>query len=302
MKKILLGLISLALLGCSATVEIDSEAPTLQLTKKRIHVDVNSDIEYSSYISEASDNVDGDNLIDMVEYTTIDTSETGKEVVTYTLTDSAGNETKAELIVDVVEYINDSIFNPESVEVETVDDPTDVTVLVNKIYVIDEDWYPDDLVSVCDDSTIYLRQEAAEAYEKFYNAAVEQGIELYSISGFRTYETQSLYYSRAVTYYGLEHAAQYNAYPGRSEHELGLAIDVSYRKTGERLNSTVATSDIGKFIVSDAYKYGFILRYQEDKIDITNYAYEPWHIRYVGVELATYLYENGLTLEEYYGE
>lgn len=79
-------------------------------------------------------------------------------------------------------------------------------------------------------------------------------------------------------------------------------MDVSYKTTGDRLSESVADSDIGQFIESDAYKYGFILRYPQDKTEITNYNYEPWHIRYVGVELATYLYENNLTLEEYYGE
>ncbi|MEG0549448.1 MAG: D-alanyl-D-alanine carboxypeptidase family protein, partial [Coprobacillus sp.] len=71
---------------------------------------------------------------------------------------------------------------------------------------------------------------------------------------------------------------------------------------GNRLNEQVATSSLGKFMISDAYKYGFIIRYPKDKIAITNYAYEPWHMRYVGVELATKLTQENLTLEEYYNQ
>ena len=92
----------------------------------------------------------------------------------------------------------------------------------------------------------------------------------------------------------------YLDYPGRSEHQLGLAIDVSYTTQGDRLSEKVADSAIGKFIISDAYKYGFTLRYKKDKVAITNYGYEPWHIRYVGIDLATKLHDQNLTLEEYY--
>ncbi|MCD7809940.1 MAG: M15 family metallopeptidase [Erysipelotrichaceae bacterium] len=306
MKKILLVLLSCFLLfGCSQVEEqeeIDTQPPTLELTKQRIHVDIDATIDYTSYILSASDNEDGDNMIDEVTYNEIDTSEISNQIITYTLSDNAGNTTTQQLIVDVVEYLNDTYFNPETCVGEEVVDPTDITVLVNKLHYINEDWEPDDLVSVCDNQYIYLRKEAAEAYEAFYNAAVSQGIELYSISGFRTYETQETYWNNQKNVYDITYASQYSAYPGRSEHELGLAMDVSYKTTGNRLSESVADSDIGKFIASDAYKYGFILRYPQDKTDITNYNYEPWHMRYVGVELATYLYENNLTLEEYYGE
>ncbi|MCD7894316.1 MAG: M15 family metallopeptidase [Erysipelotrichaceae bacterium] len=305
MRKITLVLLSCILLfGCSNVQEqekIDTQAPILELTRQRIHVDVDASIDYISYISSAFDDEDGD-MMDKVMYNNIDTSETGKQIITYTLTDNADNTTMKQLIVDVVEYLNDTYFNPETCKAEEVEDPTDITVLVNKLHDINKEWEPDDLVAVCDNQDIYLRKEAAKAYEVFYNAAVKQGIELYSISGYRTYETQETYWNNQKSVYDITYASQYSAYPGRSEHELGLAMDVSYKTTGDRLSEEVADSDIGKFIVSDAYKYGFILRYPQDKTDITNYNYEPWHIRYVGVELATYLYENNLTLEEYYGE
>lgn len=213
--------------------------------------------------------------------------------MTYTL-----NELEASMIVDVV-TMYDKIYSPLGITPETIEDPDDITVLVNKQYAIPEDYVPDDLVTVVDSSQ-QLRKEAAEAYEAFYNAAVAKGISIYSISGYRTNETQTLYWNNQVKVRGEEYASQYSAYPLRSEHQLGLAIDISYMTEGDRLSESVADSEIGQFIVSDAYKYGFILRYPEDKTNITNYGYEPWHIRYVGVELATKLYEEDLTLEEYY--
>ena len=144
-----------------------------------------------------------------------------------------------------------------------------------------------------------MRKEAAEAFEAFYQAAKNQGITCYIISGYRTNDTQALYWQRQVEIYGEEYASLYSAYPGRSEHQLGLAIDISNQLTGNRLTEQVANSDIGKFIVSDGYKYGFILRYPQDKVNITNYGYEPWHMRYVGKETAEKIHQSGLTFEEY---
>ena len=160
---------------------------------------------------------------------------------------------------------------------------------------------PDDLEPVVDNSSQKLRKEANTAYTKFYNAAKAKGIAIYSISGYRTNATQTSYWNNMNKVYGNEYASQYSAYPGRSEHQLGLAIDISFKTDGgDRLSEKVASSDIGKFIISDGYKYGFILRYPSDKIAVTNYGYEPWHIRYVGVDLATKLHDENITLEEYY--
>ena len=301
MKKIaLLTMIgALCLTGCSIVKEEDKTAPALELTKTRIQVGVNSQVDYQSYIQKAIDEVDGD-LISAVQYNEIDTSKTGQYEVQYTVKDESGNESKQTLLVDVVKYFQNGIFSPLGVKADTVDNPEDVTVLVNKLHQIPEGWTPDDLEPVIDNANQKLRKEANEAYTKFYNAAKAKGIDIYSISGYRTNATQTLYWNNQVKVYGEEYASQYSAYPGRSEHQLGLAIDVSYTTQGDRLSEKVADSAIGKFIISDAYKYGFTLRYKKDKVAITNYGYEPWHIRYVGVDLATKLHDQNLTLEEYY--
>lgn len=302
MKKFVLALCLMGMLlsGCSIGKKEDKEAPVLKLAHKRVQIAVNTKIDYLSYVSQAEDEVDGD-LKESLQYTEIDSSKIGTYTVDYTVKDQAGNEAKQTLTIDVVTMFDNDIFSPQGIEPTTVENPEDITVLVNKVNQIPEGWVPDDLVEVIDGGQM-LRKEAAEAYEKFYKAASAQGIELYSISGYRTNDTQTRYWTNMVNVYGEEYASQYSAYPGRSEHQLGLAMDVSYKTTGDRLSESVADSDIGKFIVSDGYKYGFVLRYLKDKVAITNYGYEPWHIRYVGVELATKLHESGLTLEEYYDQ
>lgn len=302
MKKIFLALLALSLClgGCFQSKGKDEEAPVIELSHKRVQVSVGDSIDYQSYIKNVSDNVDQD-LKKKVTYNKIETSKIGKYTIVYEVKDSAGNQARQELVVDVVTMFDDDIYSPIGIEVDTVDHPEDVTVLVNKVNQIPEGWEPDDLVTVID-GTQQLRKEAAEAYNDFYKAAQNKGITLYSISGYRTQETQTRYWTNMVNVYGEEYASQYSAYPGRSEHQLGLAMDVSYTTVGDRLSEAVEDSDIGQFIISDGYKYGFILRYPKDKVAITNYGYEPWHIRYVGVDLATKLHKSGQTLEEYYDQ
>lgn len=295
MRKII-GFITvfLILTGCQ---EKDQEAPVLSLRKSRVQIALNTSFDYLQYVEKAYDRQDGD-VTDHISYNEIDTSSVGKKTVHYKVTDQAGNQSQKDLIVDVVEYVGD-LINPITAQADIVENPDDVTVLVNKLHEIPKGWKPDDLEDVIDCHQ-QLRHEANEAYTKFYQAAKAKGIAIYTISGYREPETQQLYWDNSVKVFGEEHAIQYNAYPRRSEHELGLCVDISYTTEGDRLSEKVADSALGKFIESDAYKYGFILRYPQDKVRITGYSYEPWHIRYVGVDLATKLHNENITLEEYY--
>ena len=295
MRKII-GFITvfLILTGCQ---EKDQEAPVLLLNKSRVQIALNTSFDYLQYVEKAYDRQDGD-VTDHISYNEIDTSSVGKKTVHYKVTDQAGNQSQKDLIVDVVEYVGD-LINPITAKADIVENPDDVTVLVNKLHEIPKGWKPDDLEDVID-CHHQLRHEANEAYTKFYQAAKAKGIAIYTISGYREPETQQLYWDNSVKVFGEEHAIQYNAYPRRSEHELGLCVDISYTTEGDRLSEKVADSALGKFIESDAYKYGFILRYPQDKVRITGYSYEPWHIRYVGVDLATKLHDENITLEEYY--
>ena len=295
MRKII-GFITvfLILTGCQ---EKDQEAPVLSLRKSRVQIALNTSFDYLQYVEKVYDRQDGD-VTDHISYNEIDTSSVGKKTVHYKVTDQAGNQSQKDLIVDVVEYVGD-LINPITAKADIVENPDDVTVLVNKLHEIPKGWKPDDLEDVIDCHQ-QLRHEANEAYTKFYQAAKAKGIAIYTISGYREPETQQLYWDNSVKVFGEEHAIQYNAYPRRSEHELGLCVDISYTTEGDRLSEKVADSALGKFIESDAYKYGFILRYPQDKVRITGYSYEPWHIRYVGVDLATKLHNENITLEEYY--
>lgn len=295
MRKII-GFITvfLILTGCQ---EKDQEAPVLSLRKSRVQIALNTSFDYLQYVEKAYDRQDGD-VTDHISYNEIDTSSVGKKTVHYKVTDQAGNQSQKDLIVDVVEYVGD-LINPITAKADIVENPDDVTVLVNKLHEIPKGWKPDDLEDVIDCHQ-QLRHEANEAYTKFYQAAKAKGIAIYTISGYREPETQQLYWDNSVKVFGEEHAIQYNAYPRRSEHELGLCVDISYTTEGDRLSEKVADSALGKYIESDAYKYGFILRYPQDKVRITGYSYEPWHIRYVGVDLATKLHNENITLEEYY--
>ena len=283
MNKIFHFILMLFLL--TSCIESHKQETKLQLKTSRIQIAQGETLDYSSYVL-------GDH-IQNVQWETIDTSQRGTYDVVYKL-----GEQQQVLTVDIVRMYDHGIFHPEDVKPTIVNNPDDVTTLVNKIHQLPENYVPQDLVDVID-SHQQLRKEAADAYKEFYLAAKEKGIKCYAISGYRTHETQTLYWQRQKAIKGDEYASEYSAYPGRSEHQLGLAIDVSYRIDGDRLTEEVAKQPIGQFIESDAYRYGFILRYPKDKVSITNYGYEPWHMRYVGIDLATKLHQSGLTLEEY---
>ncbi len=178
-----------------------------------------------------------------------------------------------------------------------------LTMLVNKNHPIAESYVPADLVTVDLPSTrdTQLRTVAAAGLTKLFDAASEAGLELYCCSGYRSYETQSELYDWNVSTYGVEGADLVSAQPGKSEHQLGLAMDVTSASVDFDLLESFGTTAEGQFIKDNAYKYGFIVRYPQGKTDITGYAYEPWHLRYLGVDVATDIYNSGKTMEEYFG-
>lgn len=180
--------------------------------------------------------------------------------------------------------------------------------LINRDYELPKDYRPDDLTEPEVRFSFYgsndkrkLRKKAAEALEELFAAAEEDGCILYGVSGFRSYERQSEIYNRNLRYKGAEYTNLYSAKPGTSEHQSGLAIDISCQSSAMQLSERFASTEEGMWVLKNGWKYGYILRYPENKTDITGYAYEPWHIRYVGKKLAKYLYEHDLCLEEYYG-
>ena len=171
-------------------------------------------------------------------------------------------------------------------------------VLVNKFYRLKEDYAPSDLVTL---SGQYnrgvnnkLRKEAAEAFMQMVDAASLENIILYNSSAYRSYDYQDNLYNRYIQKDGKDKADKYSARPGHSEHQTGLSLDIN--DIGDEFEGT----DEATWLKKKAYKYGFVLRFPKGKEDITGYKYEPWHYRYVGLDAAKIIYEDDITLEEYY--
>lgn len=191
--------------------------------------------------------------------------------------------------------------------IEVVAQPESIPVLVNKQRKLPENYSPQDLVTT---SIPYLssataekrklRSEAASAISRLFDGAKADGINLLGVSGFRSHATQVSLFNYYVQKDGYEKARTYSAVPGTSEHETGLAIDV----TGE--DGRCAAEDCfggtaeAQWLQENVADYGFIIRYPKGKDAITGYKYEPWHLRYVGKAIASDIMSRGITLEEYF--
>ena len=178
-----------------------------------------------------------------------------------------------------------------------------ITLIVNKQRPLGKDYEPADLVKPdvpLAKSSVTLRQEAADAMKIMFDAAKEDGISLMIGSGYRSYDYQKNLYNNYVARDGEEEASRYSAKPGQSEHQTGLAADLSGTNGSCYLKGCFKDTDEGVWLKENAWKYGFILRYTEGKEEITGYIFEPWHYRYFGTEEAQKIYESGLTVEEYY--
>ncbi len=180
---------------------------------------------------------------------------------------------------------------------------SDYVRLANKTSLLESDYVPKDLVKISakktSSSAIQMRKAASEALSKMFEDALAQGITLYAHSGYRSYGTQkTMYNNRLANNNGVDDG--YVAKPGASDHQTGLGIDViSKAWIGKKFNSGFATTSEAQWMASNCYLYGFVIRYPEDKEAITEIAYEPWHLRYVGVAAAAYMTSQNLTLEEF---
>lgn len=192
-----------------------------------------------------------------------------------------------------------TIENPTIIE---IDEENWHLTLVNSCYRIPDDYEPD-LVYVCS-SGERLDRKVAKHYEAMYNAALKEGIELTPYSGYRSYELQEKNYNNKISFYESQgysyddakvKAATIIMPPGSSEHNLGYAMDIVC------VDEWFEDTEQFRWLTEHAADYGFIMRYPKDKQDITKVIYEPWHWRYVGVELAKELKASGQVLEEYMG-
>lgn len=178
-------------------------------------------------------------------------------------------------------------------------------ILVNKENPIEKDYKPDDLTAIKyftsdrSETTRYMRDEAAEAFHRLVEAAAEEGLEIRMTTAYRSYDFQKILFDNYVEKEGEEQANTYSARPGQSEHQTGLAVDVSSPSVDYQLTSDYGKTEEGKWLAGNAYRFGFILRFPQGKEDVTGYQYEPWHLRYVGLTAAKEIREHDLTLEEY---
>jgi len=172
------------------------------------------------------------------------------------------------------------------------------TMLVNKYHGVNEEFIVSNLTRIsneCSYGENYLSDEAALAFEKMCEAASNDGYAILANSTYRDYETQQKIWDQYLNLYGQSYNDKYVTKPGFSEHHTGLAIDI------KSANSNIfKESKEYLWTTENCYKYGFIHRYQESKESITGIKSEAWHFRYVGVDVATYIYENKLSFEEYY--
>lgn len=189
-----------------------------------------------------------------------------------------------------------------------IKNPEKIDVLVNRKYSLPDYYVPEDLVKLEEVPTVLenpevnqLRSVAYEALKEMFSAAnEEEGYQLYARSGYRSYNTQVSLYSSYVGAYGQEAADKFSAKAGQSEHQTGLSIDITCQAMNYSLDEGFGEIEEGIWVAENAHRFGYIIRYPKGKEDITGYSYEPWHMRYVGVELAQDIYESQVTMEEYY--
>lgn len=176
-------------------------------------------------------------------------------------------------------------------------------ILVNKENILKQDYVPGDLVRVkvkfypkVTRQEKKMRSQAARALEDLFLQGEKEGVELYGLSGYRSYTSQMDTFEGSEDKNGKKYAEQHVAKPGESEHQTGLAMDVTNSK------HSFPYSEEARWLANNAYKYGFIIRYPKEKEDITGYSYEPWHIRYVGTDASEEINSKGIVLEEYLKE
>jgi LAS superfamily LD-carboxypeptidase LdcB len=202
----------------------------------------------------------------------------------------------------------DTIYPGQKLNITNVSTPAAPTIgnilLVNKKHALPSNYVPSKLVNPnvpsADRSKTKMTPEAAAALEALFAQARKDNIQLTAISGYRSYARQDAIFKSNVIKYGSVTAAnQFSARPGESEHQTGLAMDVSSPSVGNSLTQSYANTREGKWLKENAPKFGFILRYEKGKEYITGYQFEPWHLRYVGKDASTNIAYRNIVLEEY---
>lgn len=201
------------------------------------------------------------------------------------------------LDAEVIWRVNTDLDNDFYTNVKNVEDPMSLTVVVNKYNKLNYYFEPDDLVLMENEKQeLYLRQEAYDAYLEMKEEIKKQDLKLEVVSAYRSARYQNTLYYTYVDEQGADLADTFSARPGHSGHQTGLVVDVS--------DGVLDYTDFGKteaytWVKDNAHRFGFIVRYKADP-EVTGYQIEPWHLRYVGKEIAVDMYEKNIhVLEEY---
>ena len=184
--------------------------------------------------------------------------------------------------------------------VQIIKKPDEISVVVNKNNKLPAVYVPDHLTEIPNDMAYNgkkVRIEVLEAFQKLWKEAKKENLKITIVSAYRDYEYQTKLFQGYVQEKGLKYALNCSAKPGHSEHQTGLAIDVM-GENGD-YNLFEQTKEF-EWMKDHAHEFGFILRYPKGKEKITGFKYEPWHYRYVGIELASIIFEKQMTLEEYF--
>ena len=210
-------------------------------------------------------------------------------------------------VQDIVTKVNIGLDQPYFTNVDIIGDTDDVALLVNKYHRLPDDYEPKNLVKTpnacvigedfsCQSEPQYLRKEVANAFSELVKAGKEKQINIKAIASYRSFAYQKNLYDYYEQSQGKEYADKYYARPGQSEHNSALAVDVTINN--ENFNE-IENSEHYDWLLKHIADYGFIMRYPEDKVDVTGYQYESWHLRYVGKDIAKEIVKQGLTLDEY---
>lgn len=186
-------------------------------------------------------------------------------------------------------------------------EPGSIWVVVNKRYSLPIDYTPSDLTVPdvrlrlgADAEQMQIREVLEQDLQAMFTAAAEVGNEIVFGSGYRSADLQKQFYDGYVAQHGQAAADEFSARPGHSEHQTGLAVDIVSASGVCSLEVCWEDTPEGDWVAKNAHRYGFIIRYQQGREHITGYQYEPWHLRYVGQELAAELHRQNTTMEEFF--
>lgn len=185
-------------------------------------------------------------------------------------------------------------------KVKDIKNPDSLMVLVNKLNRLQSNYVPHDLEQISLNyatNNKFLRKEAKENFEKLSSDAKKIGYSIIAVSAYRDYDYQENLFNNYVKEKGENYALKCSAKAGHSEHQTGLSVDIMGSNNDYDQFEKSKEFD---WMKNNSYKYGFILRYPKGKEYITGFKYEPWHYRYVGKDIASIIYTEGITLEEYY--